>query len=66
MKLGYDLFRRLEDGNPLWITKVETLAEAKEKIDSYNRAFPGSYFIRDAQTGAILNESKTLRPNATA
>jgi hypothetical protein len=66
MKLGYNVFRRLEDGSPVWVANVDTLAEAKQKLISLNRNFPGEYFIHDAETGAILNEVKDPRPDAAS
>jgi hypothetical protein len=32
MSLGYDIFKKLEDGSPFWVTQVTTLTEAKEKL----------------------------------
>jgi hypothetical protein len=54
MSLGYDIFKKLEDGSPFWITQVATLAEAKEKLAALVRHAPVEYFIRDATTGKIV------------
>lgn len=64
MKLGYNVFRRLEDGSPVWVANLDTLAQAKQKVDSLRRTSPGEYFIHDAETGAIVSEIKDPRPNA--
>lgn len=66
MRLGYNVFRRLEDGSPVWIANFDTLGEAKEKMISLSRTFPGEYFIHDAETGAIVGESKAPKPNAAS
>ena len=54
MKLGYDIFRQLEDGSPLWIAQVDSLDEAKNKLDSLIRSSPGQYFVRDAENGKVI------------
>jgi hypothetical protein len=54
MKLGYDIFRQFEDGSPLWIAQVDSLDEAKNKLDSLIRSSPGQYFVRDAENGKVI------------
>jgi hypothetical protein len=54
MKLGYDIFRQLENGSPLWIAQVDSLDEAKNKLDSLIRSSPGQYFVRDAENGKVI------------
>jgi hypothetical protein len=54
MGLGYDIFRELSDGNPLWIAQAATLREAQEKLDTLARTVPAKYFIRDAASAKIV------------
>ena len=54
MYLGYDIFRELGDGSPLWVTHAPNLKEAKEKLDTLARTLPAEYFIRDAANAKIV------------
>jgi hypothetical protein len=57
MSLGYDIFRELSDGNPLWIAQAATLEEAQDKLETLARAVPAKYFIREASTAKIIARS---------
>jgi hypothetical protein len=37
MKLGYDIFRQLDDGSPIWIANVQTRAGRTE--DGFTSSF---------------------------
>jgi hypothetical protein len=54
MGLGYDIFRELSDGNPLWIAQAATLKDAQEKLNTLARTVPANYFIRDASSAKIV------------
>jgi hypothetical protein len=54
MGLGYDIFRELGDGSPLWVTHAPSLKEAKDKLDTLARTLPAAYFIRDAANAKIV------------
>ncbi len=54
MDLGFDIFRTLDDGTPLWIKQVATLDDGKKSLEALMSAAPGEYFIRDASTGEIV------------
>ena len=58
MKLGYDIFQKLDDGCPLWIANVQTRAYALQKVTSLRRSVAARYFVRDAETGAVINDSE--------
>lgn len=60
MGLGYDIFRELSDGNPLWIAQAATLKEAQEKLDTLARTLPAKYFIRDAASAKIVGRSERI------
>jgi hypothetical protein len=53
--LGYDIFRKMEDGSAIWLGVAPTLEEAKRKLDVLRAAKAGAYFVRDAATGEIVN-----------
>jgi hypothetical protein len=52
--LGFDLFRTLDDGHPLWIAEVATLEQAKTNLHALALKSRGVYFIREASTGKIV------------
>jgi hypothetical protein len=54
--LGFDIFRKMEDGHPLWIAEVAVLKEAKAQLYALASKAPGEYFIRDASNGRIVFE----------
>jgi hypothetical protein len=56
MSLGYDIFKRLHDGSPLWMTQAATLEEAKRHLESLAGSEHAEYFIRDATTGEVLHD----------
>jgi hypothetical protein len=59
VNLGYDIFKELDDGSPLWIVQVKTVNEARTKLDSLNASTPGRYFLRDATTGKIIGNTSS-------
>lgn len=62
MDLGYDIFRTLEDGTPLWIKQVATLDDGRKHLDELASAAPAEYFIRDASTGEIVFRFGAIPP----
>jgi hypothetical protein len=62
MDLGYDIFRKLDDGTPLWIQQVGTLDDGKKCVQTLINASPGEYFIRDASTGEIIFKAPAVPP----
>ena len=62
MDLGYDIFRKLDDGTPLWVKQVGSLDDGKKLLQTLNSATPGEYFIRDASTGEIIFKSAEVSP----
>jgi len=55
MKLGYDIFRQLDDGSPIWIANVQTRAQAEQRVLLLRRSVPAPYFLRNAETGAVID-----------
>jgi len=54
MKLGFDIFRQLDDGSPLWVAQVNSIAEARSRLQALRQGAPDNYFIRDAETGQSI------------
>jgi hypothetical protein len=54
MSLGYDVFRKLDDGHPLWIAEFSSIEEAKANLQLLASKARAEYFIRDASTGAVV------------
>jgi len=54
MDLGFDIFRTLDDGTPLWIKQVATLEEGRKSLDALISSAPAEYFVRDATSGEIV------------
>jgi hypothetical protein len=52
--VGFDIFRKLRDGSPVWVTHAPTLREAQVKLDTLARTLPAEYFIRDSATAEIV------------
>jgi hypothetical protein len=59
VSLGYDIFKELDDGTPLWIVQVKTVNEAMTKLDPLSACALGRYFLRDASTGKIIRNASS-------
>lgn len=64
--LGYDIFREMEDGSAIWVGDAATLDKAKQELSALFAATPGSYFVRDAATGKILNNHRPGTPDSAS
>ena len=54
MSAKFDIFRRLPDGNPMWIKAVESLEEARRQLTQMSEKDPGEYFIFNTMNGQVL------------
>jgi hypothetical protein len=45
MDYRFDIFKRLQNGNTLWITAVEGLVEAKHRMARLATISSGEYFV---------------------
>ncbi len=54
MNFGFDIFRTLDDGTPLWIRQVASLEDGRKCLDELISSAPAEYFVRDASTGEIV------------
>jgi hypothetical protein len=50
----FDIFRKLPDGQPIWIRAVEGLEEAKRQLTQMAEASPGDYFIYNTRNGQVV------------
>jgi hypothetical protein len=49
-----DIFRKLPDGQPMWIKAVEGFDEAKRQVFELAKLSPGDYFIFDTRTSRVV------------
>lgn len=65
MKLGFDIFRRFDDGESLWVAQATSIAEARITLAAVRRHSPGSYFVRDADTGQSIAAGEGENPEGS-
>ena len=54
MDAKFDIFKKLPDGQPLWVRAVEGLEEAKRQLMQMAVASPGDYFIYNTRSGEVI------------
>jgi hypothetical protein len=54
MDTNFDIFKRLRDGKPLWITSVPEIEEARRRVDHLGAIAPGEYLIYSQTKGIIV------------
>jgi len=54
MNAKFDIFRKLPDGQPIWVKAVEGLEEARRQLAEMATIAPGDYFIYDTRYGCVL------------
>ena len=59
MDYKFDIFKKLSDGNHCWITAIQGLVEAKNRIARLALISPGEYFIYLQGDGIVAE----LSPN---
>ncbi len=55
MVATFDIFRKLPDGQPLWVMAVNSLQESEHQVVRLMMTSPGEYFIFNSSTGSILD-----------
>lgn len=50
----YDIFRRNEQGTPVWVDKATDLSSAKARIIQLSRVAPGQYLVIHSLTGRTI------------
>ena len=53
MDAKYDIFRRLPDGQVLWLKAVNGQEQAKSELTQIAKISPGEYFIFDSRNGTV-------------
>ena len=54
MENNFDIFKRLRNGKPLWITSVPEIEEARQRVDRLGAIAPGEYLIYSHRMGIIV------------
>jgi hypothetical protein len=54
MGVGYDIFRNVRFGGPIWITTVATRGEVQQTLHALEWVDPGDYFTREVPSGEIV------------
>jgi hypothetical protein len=62
MGAKFDIFKKLPDGNPLWVKAVEGLEEAKAQLARLATNAPGEYFIYSVRNACVVH-AKMARQN---
>jgi hypothetical protein len=50
----FDIFKKLPDGHPIWVTAVVGLEEAKRELQQMSRVEPAEYFIFSVRDGEVV------------
>lgn len=51
----YDIFKRNEQGTPVWMDKAPDLRSAKARIIQLSRVAPGQYLVIHSLTGRTIS-----------
>jgi hypothetical protein len=54
LNTNFDIFKRLQNGRPLWITAVPGIDEARARVDRLEAIAPGEYFIYSQTKGIVV------------
>jgi hypothetical protein len=54
MEPYFDIFKRLRDGKPLWITTVPGIEGARVRVNRLGVVAPGEYLIYSQRKGVIV------------
>ncbi|HXO05098.1 MAG TPA: hypothetical protein VN884_05655 [Candidatus Sulfotelmatobacter sp.] len=54
MSSTFDIFKRLRNGKPLWITSVPGIEEARQRVSRLGAIAPGEYLIYSQTKGIIV------------
>jgi hypothetical protein len=54
MEMNFDIFKRLRNGKPLWITSVPEIEEARQRVHRLEAIAPGEYLIYSQSKGIIV------------
>ena len=54
MEMNFDIFKRLQDGKPVWITSVPEIEEARVRVNRLEGIAPGEYLIYSEERGLVV------------
>jgi len=54
MEVNFDIFRRLRNGNSVWITSVPEIEEARVRVNRLEGIAPGEYLIYSQERGLVV------------
>jgi hypothetical protein len=57
MKLGFEIFRHLDDGSPIWSPMCKPVPKQSEKWPRCCVPLRARYFVRDAETGEVITDT---------
>lgn len=55
MGRAYDILRKLENGEILWIASRNDLRQARHLVGSLNFYWPAEYIVRDSMSGGEID-----------
>lgn len=55
MEAKFDVFKELRDGTSIWITTVDGLEDAKNRINRLAVVGPGNYLVYSEEKGIIVD-----------
>jgi hypothetical protein len=54
MEMNFDIFKRLRNGRPVWITSVPEIEEARVRVHRLEGIAPGEYLIYSQERGLVV------------
>ncbi len=54
MEMNFDIFKRLRNGKPVWITCVSEIEEARARVNRLEGIAPGEYLIYSEERGLVV------------
>ena len=54
METNFDIFKRLRNGKPVWITSVPEIEEARVRVNRLESIAPGEYLIYSEEKGLVV------------
>jgi hypothetical protein len=54
MEMNFDVFKRRRNGEPVWITSVPEIEEARVRINRLEGLAPGEYLIYSQERGVVV------------
>jgi hypothetical protein len=54
VEMNFDIFKRLRNGKPVWITSVPEIEEARLRVNQLEGIAPGEYLIYSEEKGLVV------------